>query len=139
MQCGLSGMESENALQKGRNMDSLTLAKTAAGILDAKKADHINVIRINNISSLGDYFVIANGTSNTHVHALADELEEKLKELGSAPARVEGYRSNSWIILDYEEVVVHLFTADAREFYDLDRLWADGEKLDLKDIIISEM
>lgn len=60
-------------------MDSLTLAKTAAGILDAKKADNINVIRINNISSLGDYFVIANGTSNTHVHALADELEEKLK------------------------------------------------------------
>lgn len=120
-------------------MDSLTLAKTAAGILDAKKADNINVIRINNISSLGDYFVIANGTSNTHVHALADELEEKLKELGRAPARVEGYRSNSWIILDYEEVVVHLFTADAREFYDLDRLWADGEKLDLKDIIISEM
>lgn len=112
-------------------MDSLTLAKTAAGILDAKKADQINVIRITNVSSLGDYFVIANGTSNTHVHALADELEEKLKEQGIAPARVEGYRSNSWIILDYDEVVVHLFTADAREFYDLDRLWADGEKVEL--------
>ena len=112
-------------------MDSLTLAKTAAGILDAKKADQINVIRITNVSSLGDYFVIANGTSNTHVHALADELEEKLKEQGIAPARVEGYRSNSWIILDYDEVVVHLFTADAREFYDLDRLWADGGKVEL--------
>ena len=65
------------------------------------------------------------------MHALADELEEKLKEQGIAPARVEGYRSNSWIILDYDEVVVHLFTADAREFYDLDRLWADGEKVEL--------
>lgn len=113
------------------NMDSLMLAKAAAEILDAKKAENINVIRITNISSLGDYFVLASGTSNTHVHALADELEEKLKAQGVAPARVEGYRSNSWIILDYEAVVVHLFTADAREFYDLDRLWADGEKLDM--------
>ena len=119
-------------------MESLTLAKTAAGILDAKKADHLNVVRITDISSLGDYFVIASGTSNTHVHALADELEEKLKEQGTAPSRVEGYRSNSWIILDYDSVVVHLFTPEAREFYDLDRLWADGEKLDLKDILIPE-
>ena len=112
-------------------MDSLSLAKTAAGILDAKKADQINVIRITNVSSLGDYFVIANATSSTHVHALADELEVKLKEQGVAPARVEGYRSNSWIVLDYDDVVVHLFTTDARDFYDLDRLWADGEKLSL--------
>ena len=120
-------------------MESLALAKTAAAILDTKKANHLNVVRITNVSSLGDYFVIASGTGNTHVHALADELEEKLKELGTAPYRVEGYRSNSWIILDYETVVVHLFTPEAREFYDLDRLWADGEKVDLKDIIIPEM
>lgn len=112
-------------------MDSLTLAKAAAGILDLKKAENINIIRITNISSLGDYFVIASGTGNTHVHALADELEVKLKEMGTAPVRVEGYRSNSWIILDYSEVVIHLFTGDARDFYDLDRLWADGEKLDM--------
>ena len=65
-------------------MDSLTLAKTAAGILDAKKADQINVIRISDVSSLGDYFVLANGTGSTHVHALSDELEFKLKELGIA-------------------------------------------------------
>ena len=117
-------------------MESLTLAKTAAAILDAKKADHLNVVRITEISSLGDYFVIASATSNTHVHALADEVEAKLKELGTAPTRVEGYRSNSWIILDYDAVVMHLFTPEAREFYDLDRLWADGEKIDLTDIII---
>lgn len=115
-------------------MDSLTLAKTAAGILDAKKAENINVLQITDISSLGDYFVIATGTSNTHVHALADELEFKLKEQGVAPLRVEGYRSNSWIILDYSEVVVHLFTGEARDFYDLDRLWADGKKLELESL-----
>ena len=96
-------------------MDSLTLAKTAAGILDAKKADQINV----------------NGTGSTHVHALADELEFKLKELGIAPDRVEGYRSDSWVVLDYETVVVHIFTSEARSFYDLDRLWLDGEKLNM--------
>ena len=116
-------------------MESLALAKTAASILDAKKADHLNVVRITDISSLGDYFVIASGTSNTHVHALADELEEKLKEQGTAPSRVEGYRSNSWIILDYDAVVVHLFTPEAREFYDLDRLWADGEQTDISHLL----
>ena len=106
------------------------LAKAAAEILDAKKAENINVIRITNISSLGDYFVIANGTSNTHVHALADELEEKLKAEGLPPARVEGYRSNSWILLDWGSVVIHIFTQEGRDFYDLDRLWADGKKVE---------
>ena len=79
-----------------KSMDSLTLAKTAAGILDAKKADQINVIRISDVSSLGDYFVLANGTGSTHVHALADELEFKLKELGIAPDRVECSITKRW-------------------------------------------
>lgn len=112
-------------------MESLTLAKKAAGILDNRKAGRINVIKIEDISSLADYFVIANGESSTHVRALADELEEKLKEEGVMPARIEGYRSNSWVLLDYGSVVVHVFTQEARDFYDLDRLWADGEKIEI--------
>lgn len=111
-------------------MESLTLAKKAAGILDNRKAGRINVIKIEDISSLADYFVIANGESSTHVRALADELEEKLKEEGVMPARIEGYRSNSWVLLDYGSVVAHVFTQEARDFYDLDRLWADGIKVD---------
>lgn len=110
-------------------MTSLELAKKTAAILDNKKANQINVIKIEDISSLADYFVIANGTSSTHVRALADELEEKLKAEDVTPARIEGYRSNSWILLDYSSVVVHVFTQEARDFYDLDRLWADGEKV----------
>ncbi len=110
-------------------MDSLELAKKAAAILDDKKAARINVIKIDQISSLADYFVIANGTSSTHVRSLSDELEEKLKAEGVVPERVEGYRSNSWVLLDFGNVVVHVFTQDARDFYDLDRLWADGETL----------
>lgn len=112
-------------------MESLTLAKKAAGILDNRKAGRINVIKIEDISSLADYFVIANGESSTHVRALADELEEKLKEEGVMPARIEGYRSNSWVLLDYGSVVAHVFTQEARDFYDLDRLWADGEKIEI--------
>lgn len=110
-------------------MNSLELAKKAADILDNKKALRINVIKIEDISSLADYFVIANGTSSTHVRSLSDELEEKLKEAGTVPARVEGYRSNSWILLDYGSVVIHVFTQEARDFYDLDRLWADGQQV----------
>ncbi len=110
-------------------MNSLELAKKAAAVLDDKKAMRINVIKIEDISSLADYFVIANGTSSTHVRSLADELEEKLKAEGTVPERIEGYRSNSWILLDYGNVVVHVFTQDARDFYDLDRLWADGQQV----------
>lgn len=110
-------------------MESFDLARQAAQLLDNKKAERINLIKIDDISSLADYFLIATGSSSTHVHALADELEEQLKTQGVSPARVEGYRSNSWILLDYSEAVIHIFTQEARDFYDLDRLWADGEKV----------
>lgn len=111
-------------------MEPYELAKQAAKLLDSKKAERINVIKIDDISSLADYFLIATGISSTHVRALADEVEEQLKQKGAAPARIEGYRSNSWILLDYSGVVIHIFTQEARDFYDLDRLWADGEKVD---------
>ena len=111
-------------------MTSLELATKAAAFLDNKKAEQLNVIEIDNISSLADYFVIATGNNNTHVRALADELDEKLKAEGLPHARMEGYRSNSWILLDYGNVVVHIFTQEGRDFYDLDRLWADGNKID---------
>lgn len=113
-------------------MTSFELAKKAALLLDSKKAERVHVIKIEDISSLADYFVIATGISTTHVHALADQLEEKLKAEGAAPAGVEGYRSNSWILLDYTNVVVHIFTQDGRDFYDLDRLWADGIRVEFR-------
>ena len=110
-------------------MTSLELAKKAAQLLDNKKAERVNVIKIDDISSLADYFVIATGISTTHVRSLADELEAKLKAEGTAPAGLEGYRSNSWVLLDYTNVVVHIFTQEGRDFYDLDRLWADGTSI----------
>ena len=110
-------------------MNALELAKQAAALLDSKKAQRVSVIKIEAISSLADYFVIASGNTGVHVRSLADELEEKLKAQGVAPLRVEGYRSNTWVLLDYGSVVVHVFTQEARDFYDLDRLWSDGEKV----------
>lgn len=115
-------------------MNSFEIATKAALILDDRKAQNIKVLNIGEISSLADYFVIATGTSSTQVQSLADGVEVKLKEQGVMPYAVEGYRSNGWIVLDYSSVVIHVFTTEARDFYDLDRLWGDGKevKIDYK-------
>ena len=79
--------------------------------------------------------VIATGNSSTHVKALADEVEEQLDDMGISVSHIEGYRSNSWILLDYIDVIVHVFSNEAREYYDLERLWEDGTDIDISDII----
>ena len=117
-------------------MTSLELAKEAVQILDKKKGMDLKLIGIRDISVLADYFVIATGTSSTHVKALADEVEFQLKGRHSiATEHTEGYRSNSWILLDYGNVIVHVFTEESRAFYDLDRLWQDGETVDITEIL----
>ena len=116
------------------SMTPLELAKEAAKILDDKKAIDLKIIGIKDISVLADYFVLATGTSSTHVKSLADEVEFKLKQLGKSPEHVDGYRSNSWVLLDYGSVMIQVFTSEAREFYNLDRLWQDGENVDISDI-----
>lgn len=116
-------------------MTSLELAKETVKILDDKKALDLKIIGIKDISVIGDYFVLATGTSSTHVKALADEVEFQIKQIGITPEHIDGYRSNSWIILDYSDVIVHVFTPEAREFYNLDRLWQDGENLDLSSVV----
>ena len=104
-------------------MSPIELANETQKILDNKKALDIKVLKVEDVSILSDYMVIATGTSSTHVNALADELEYKLKQVGIVPSHVEGHRSNSWILLDYSSVVVHIFSNEARSFYNLERLW----------------
>ena len=111
-------------------MTELELPTDAAKALDSKKALNLKILHITELSVIADYFVIATGTSNTQVKAMADEVEYQLKEKGIAPGHIEGYNSNSWILLDYGSVVVHVFTTESRSFYDLDRLWQDGEEVD---------
>lgn len=116
-------------------MNSYDQAVMAAKAISSKKGLDIQVIEIGDISVLADYMVIATGTSSTHVKALADEVEYKLDEAGFSVSHIEGYRSNSWILLDYVDVIVNVFSDEAREFYDLDRLWQDGKPVDLTGIV----
>ena len=106
--------------------------------LDSKKGMDIKLLRIDEVSSLADYFLICTGTSNTHVRTLCDYAEYTMEQLGEPMLGREGHRGNSWELLDFGSVVVHVFTEEAREFYALERLWADAEQVDLKDIIIEE-
>jgi len=106
--------------------------------LDEKKGMDIKLLRIDKVSSLADYFLICTGTSNTHVKTLCDYAEFTMENLGEKMLGREGHRGNSWELLDYGSVVVHVFTEEAREFYSLERLWADAEQVDISDIIIEE-
>ena len=106
--------------------------------LDSKKGMNIKLLRIDQVSSLADYFLICTGTSNTHVKTLCDYAEYTMENLGEKMLGREGHRGNAWELLDYGSVVVHVFTEEAREFYSLERLWADAEQVDISDIIIEE-
>ncbi|MGN0452692.1 MAG: ribosome silencing factor [Ruminococcus sp.] len=119
-------------------MTEFELAIEAAKILSDKKGRDISVIKITDVSTLADYMVFATGNNSTHVKSLADELEHQLKGMGRHTDHIEGYRSDSWILLDYSDVIVHIFSDEAREYYSLDRLWQDGEPIDLSQYISEE-
>ncbi len=106
--------------------------------LDEKKGMNIKLLRITEVSSLADYFLICTGTSNTHVKTLCDHAEYTLERLGEPMLGREGHRGNTWELLDFGSIVVHVFTEEARAFYNLERIWADAEAVDLKDIIIGD-
>ena len=111
----------------------VALAVTKA--LDEKKGIDIKLLRIEKISSLADYFIICTGTVNTHVKTLCDYAEYTMEQLGEPMLGREGHRGNSWELLDFGTIVVHVFTEEAREFYSLERLWADAEVIPLTEII----
>lgn len=116
-------------------MDILTVAQNIVKVLSDKKGLNIKLIKISDVSVVADYMVLCTGNSSTHVKALSDEVEYKLKNLGVPVNHIEGHRSNSWVLLDYLDVVVHIFSNEAREFYNLDRLWEDGEEIDIYEYI----
>lgn len=117
-------------------LSSKEVALEVTKALDAKKGMDIKVLKIDRVSSLADFFIICTGTVNTHVKTLCDYAEYTMDQLGEPMLGREGHRGNSWELLDYGSVVVHVFTEEARKFYDLERLWADAEQIDLKDIIV---
>ena len=114
------------------------MAITAAKALDSKKGRDIQVIGVEHLTSLADYFVICSGTSNTQINALCDAVEKAVIEAGEPTLHREGYRGGTWVLLDFGSVVVHVFNHEAREFYSLERLWQDGTPLDMGEILTGE-
>jgi ribosome-associated protein len=115
-------------------LETLEILKIAANALNDKKAINIKAIKIGDLTVLTDYFLLATATSSTHVRSLSEEVEFKLEENGIRPLRVEG-KSTGWILLDFGTVIVHVFTRDSREFYGLDQMWADGEEVELSNML----
>lgn len=113
---------------------SKELVKIAVKALDDKKGEDIKIIDISNVSVLADYFIIANGNNKNQVQALVDNVQEELDKVGVQVKQVEGYRMGNWILLDYGDIIIHVFSKEDRLFYDLERIWRDG-----KDISIEEL
>lgn len=112
--------------------------ETIIKALDSKRAEDIQAIEIGDLTIVADYFVIANGTSNTQTKALAEEVEFKMGELGINPTRTEGYQGSTWIVLDYGDIVVHVFYKETRSYYNLERLWSDGKNVDIDKYLVKE-
>ena len=115
-------------------MEAYNILKIAANALNNKKARQLKALKIDDLTTLADFFVIATATSSTHVRALADEVEEKLKEKLVEPHHIEG-KSTGWIALAYVSVIVHIFTPQEREFYNLDSMWNDATQINLETIL----
>ncbi len=112
---------------------------TALQAASDKKAAEIVLLDLREIASFTDYFVITSGFNERQVQAIADEIVEKLKKSGSSAARVEGYKTAEWILLDYGDFVVHIFAEKARKFYDLERLWRDSKRIELPGELTEEV
>jgi len=119
--------------EKGKiqRMTDIEILKEGIKALDSKKADDIKILKVRDLTILANYFVIAGGSSSTQVKALADEVDFRLGEKGLQPKSIEGKSSGNWIVLDYIDVVFHVFYKDTRDFYDLERLWQDAEEIDV--------
>ena len=114
-------------------LTSKEMAQLAVRMLDEKKAENIRIIDISEVSVLGDYFIIAEGGNRNHVQALADNVEKALAEQKVFYKQIEGYESANWILMDYSDIIIHIFDHENRLFYDLERIWRDGVCMDAKD------
>ena len=115
-------------------MNSSEIAKLAITALEDKKAEDIKVIDISEISVIADYFIIANGTNRSQIQTLSDHVEEILGKEGVQLKQVEGYDNANWILLDFRDVIIHIFDKENRLFYDLERIWRDGKLIESTDL-----
>ncbi|WP_273326687.1 bis(5'-nucleosyl)-tetraphosphatase (symmetrical) YqeK [Vallitalea guaymasensis] len=129
-------LDTTGEINMEKNTDnSMDLLKTALKALDDKLAEDIQVLDIRDLTVIADYFIIAHGNNKSHIKALIDRTDEVLSKNGYEPKQVEGYNSASWILLDYGNIIIHIFSKEDRLFYDLERIWSDGKKIDVKSLI----
>ncbi len=114
--------------------NSKKMAKLAIEALEDKKAEDIKIIDISGVSVLADYFIIANGNNTNQVQAMIDNVEETLGKAGYTPKQIEGYNAANWVLMDYTDVIVHVFDKENRLFYDLERIWRDGKEVSIEDV-----
>ncbi len=117
------------------NADSLKVAQTAVKVLDIKKANDIKLLKIDEKSTLADYFVICAGNSSTQIKTLADEVEYQLNNGGVEHVVLQGTDSDEWKVIDCLDVIIHIFSNEARSFYKLEKLWADAEEIDISGLL----
>ena len=113
---------------------SKEMAKLAYTALSDKKGEDIKILNISEVTVLADYFIIASGSNRNQVQAMADNVEETLGKLGHEPKQIEGYQSGNWILMDYQDIIVHIFDEENRLFYDLERIWRDGKQITKEDL-----
>ena len=112
------------------NNKSKEMAKLAIQALEDKKAEDIKVIDISEVSVIADYFIIANGTNRSQIQAMSDNVEEILGRAGYPLKQIEGYQNANWVLLDFNDVIIHIFDKENRLFYDLERIWRDGKLIE---------
>ena len=113
-------------------------AEIAVKALDSKRAKDIRLLYVEQQTVLADYYVLATGNSNTQINALSGEVEHKLAEAGVTVSHIEGHGNGTWVLMDYGSVAVHIFSREARDFYNLDKLWSDSESIDITPIVCAE-
>jgi ribosome-associated protein len=115
-------------------MEPVELVKKAVHALEDKKAEDITVIDIRNVSTIADYFIIANGSNRNQLSAMQDAVDEEMYKSGVHAKQIEGNHSSTWILMDYQDVIVHLFSKEDRLFYDLERIWRDGKIVEIAEL-----
>lgn len=118
-------------------MDSIKLAEKITEIIFTKKGYDVDILDLRNLTTIADYFIISTADSDTQVKAIADEVDKKLKDEGIKSWHKEGYKSLNWVLIDYVDVVVHIFKREAREFYNLEKLWGDAPVIHAEDKVLN--
>lgn len=112
-------------------MEHIETLKQIIHAIEEKKGEDTKVIDISKVSSIADYFIITTANNVNQVHTISEEIQEKLAKEGVEPRRVEGYKNATWILLDYNDIVIHVFERSVRAFYDLERIWSDGKEVEI--------